>query len=316
VNAIFDRVCEVTDPKSKKVPLVISNDITGWSPQGDRIAWSKHHDYVVRTKAPKYLRLETIWRSMFACILKWGLVAKHELTKGLFQGWTANLDSLMNVRISLFCVRKAKRAGYLFKNEAATTAGLMDDAVQAVEITTGSTMEHAQKAVDEHFRNTKEIWSGLAAELDIVKTIYSSSKFIYLNRFFCEGSEVMTPLKVYARADRELKRFATVFAQFDTVLGAFRPACPLACYTSAVSRCLDLAAQTSQIIETQCTIKIINAAFAPRSIGGWGIPDICSWLTQETPDDLVSYITIMSTLYEVARDPLIKGKIANILSTT
>jgi hypothetical protein len=163
-----------------------------------------------------------------------GAVAIHELTKGLFQGWTATLDSLMNVRISLFCVRKAKRAGYLFKNEAATTAGLIDEAVQAVEVTTESTMEHAQKAANEHFKTTKEVWSGLAAELDIVKTIYSSSKFVYLNRFFREHSKVLTPMKVYARADRGLKRrFATVFAQFDTVLGAFRSAsdkgaCPLA----------------------------------------------------------------------------------------
>jgi hypothetical protein len=107
----------------------------------------------------------------------------------------------MNVRISLFCVRRAKRLGYLFKNEAATTAGLIDDAVQAVEIATGSSTEHAQNA----------------AELDTVKTIYSSSKFIYLNRFLCEGSEVLTPMKVYARADRELKRFSTIFAQFDTI---------------------------------------------------------------------------------------------------
>jgi hypothetical protein len=133
-----------------------------------------------------------------------------------------------------FCVRKAKRAGYLFKNEAATTAGLTDDAVQAVEITSGSTMGHAQKAANENFKTTEEVWSGLAAELDIVKTIYSSSRFIYLNTFFCEGSEVLTPMKVYARADRELKRrSATVFAQFVTVLGAFRSAsdkaaCPLA----------------------------------------------------------------------------------------
>jgi hypothetical protein len=51
-------------------------------------------------------------------------------------------------------------------------------------------------------------------------------------------------------------------------------------------------------------------------MGGWGIPHICSWLTQETPDDLVSYINIMSTFYEVARDPLIKNKVSNILSMT
>jgi hypothetical protein len=84
VNAIFDRVCEVTDPKNSKIPLVISNDISGWSPQGDRSAWSKHHDYVVHTtKAPKYLKLENIWRNMYACLSKRGLVAKHELPKAV-----------------------------------------------------------------------------------------------------------------------------------------------------------------------------------------------------------------------------------------
>jgi hypothetical protein len=101
---------------------------------------------------------------MTACLSKRGLVAQSRLDKGLFQGWTTTLDSLMNVRISLYCVRKAKRAGYLFKNEAATTAGLIDDAVQAVEMTPGSTLEHAQKAADEHFNITKEVWKNLAAE--------------------------------------------------------------------------------------------------------------------------------------------------------
>jgi hypothetical protein len=125
---------------------VISNDITGWSPQGDRESWAEHHDYVLvvhTTKAPKFLRLELIWRNMTACLSKRGLVATQPLPMGLFQGWTATLDSLMNVRISLFCVRKAKRAGYLVKKEAATTAGLIEDAVQAVEISSGSTKEHA-----------------------------------------------------------------------------------------------------------------------------------------------------------------------------
>jgi hypothetical protein len=323
VSALFDRICEVTDPKNPKDPLVISNDITGWSPQGDRKAWSEHHDYVVQTtKAPKYLRLERIWLNMHACLSKRGLVAVKDLPKGLFQGWTATLDSLMNVRISLFCVRKAKRAGYLFKNEAATTAGLIDDAVQAVEMASGSSKEHAQKAANAHFETTKETWSGLAAELDTVKTIYSSSKFIYLNRFFCEGSEVITPLKIYARADRELKRrFATVFDQFDTILGSFRSAsdrgaCPLACYISAVIRCFDLAAQTSATILNKCTVKLINAAFAPRGLGGWGIPHVCSWLTQESPDPLVSYITTMSAFYEVVVDLLVKQKVSDMLHST
>jgi hypothetical protein len=58
VNAMFDRICEVTDPKNKKIPVVISDDITGWSPNGDRKAWAEHRDHVVgTTKAPKFLRI-------------------------------------------------------------------------------------------------------------------------------------------------------------------------------------------------------------------------------------------------------------------
>jgi hypothetical protein len=323
VNALFGRVCEVTDPTNPKIALTLSDDISGWSPQGDRVSWSKHHDYVVRTtKAPKSLKLENLWKNIHACISKRGLVAKHKLNKGLFQGWTATLDSLMNVRISLFCVRKAKRAGYLFKNEAATTAGLIDDAVQAVEMSKDATIEHAQEAANDHFKTTKQVWKDLAAELDEVKTIYSSTKFIYLNRFFCEGSEVLTPMKVFARAHREMKRrFASIFDQFDTVLGSFRSAsekgaCPIASYISAVTRCLTLAVQTSATIEFECSLKLINSAFAPRSLGEWGIPHICGWLTQETPDHLVAYVTTISSFYEIARDDLIKRKIAVALEST
>jgi hypothetical protein len=70
------------------------------------------------------------------------------------------------------CVCKAKRAVYLFKGEAATTAGLIDDAVQAVEMTVGSTLERAQNAADCHFDTTRRVWDELGAELDVVKTIY------------------------------------------------------------------------------------------------------------------------------------------------
>jgi hypothetical protein len=131
----------------------------------------------------------------------------------------------------------------------------------------------------------------------------------------------MTPMKVFARADREMKRrYATIFSQFDTVLGSFRSAaekaCPIACYVTALTRCLDLACHTSRVIENECVIKLNYAIFAPRGIGGWGIPHICGWLTQETPDDLVSYTTVMSTFYEVTKDSLIKDKIPSVLETT
>jgi hypothetical protein len=90
----------------------------------------------------------------------------------------------------------------------------------------------------------------------------------------------------------------------------------VASYCSALAKCLDLAAQSYRGLESECTVKVINALFAPRTLGGWGIPHICGWLTQETPDNLVSYITLMSTFYEVATDSLVKGKIASALEAT
>lgn len=48
VNNIFNRICTQLRPDSKSHTIVISNDVSGWSPQADRNAWSIHHDYIVR----------------------------------------------------------------------------------------------------------------------------------------------------------------------------------------------------------------------------------------------------------------------------
>jgi hypothetical protein len=81
-------------------------------------------------------------------------------------------------------------------------------------------------------------------------------------------------------------------------------------------RCLDLIGQTATLVKRQCSVDIVNSAYAPRSFGGWGIPHIVSWLTQESPDDLTSYINTMSSFYEVARDQLLKDKVKERLNTT
>lgn len=102
------------------------------------------------------------------------IIGKIPVKCGLFQRWTATLDSVFNVRISHYCVRRDKSPGVLVSNEATTTAGLIDDAVQAAEIDKPQGKDHAQKAADIHLR------------LDNVKTIYSTCKFTYLNRIHWE----------------------------------------------------------------------------------------------------------------------------------
>lgn len=321
VNSIFDRIREVTLPDNEELCIIVSNDVSGWSPQGDREAWSVHHDYVVATtKAPSNLCLRHIWRGIRMGIDKRGYSGCRPLPKGLFQGWTGTLDSLLNVRLSLYCVRVAKRQGFLLKNEGATTAGLIDDAVQAVEL--GKDIEHAQQATDAHFRITCDTWSGLSAEISKEKTLVSSVKFIYLNKLFCEGSEVLTPMKVFARADRETKRrYAGVFAQVDSVFGAYRAAvekgaCPIAAYHSAVCRSLELVTMANKRLMGVEVVTVLNIVFAPRGLGGWGFPHLINWLTQEAPDSLTAYTTVMCSVLDSVADAPLRSRISALFYST
>lgn len=98
--------------------MVISNDTSGWSDVGDREAWAMHHDYVYRTTTARGdISLEKIWGGIKAVLAKRGAYIHCDLPTGLFQGWTGTMDWLMNVRLSLYCVRLEKRAGRLRAEE-------------------------------------------------------------------------------------------------------------------------------------------------------------------------------------------------------
>jgi hypothetical protein len=101
---------------------------------------------------------------MKTCMSTCGLVSVVNLDKGLFQGCTGTFDLLMNVKLSLFCMKKAKCAGYLFQNKAATTAGLMDNTVQAVEMDLRTGKQHAQEAADSHYSMIRDMWRATDTE--------------------------------------------------------------------------------------------------------------------------------------------------------
>lgn len=151
-----------------------------------------HHDYVVcTTEVPRGFRLGVLWYNIQAILNKKAYIKSCQSPNGLFQGWAGKCDTLLS--------RYAKENGILAKEDGALTAGLIDDAVHTIEL--HGTIEQQQKAADLHFKTTYEVWNKLAAEIDKVKTIFSSIKFIFLNRNFCEGSEVFTPNKIFAKAD-------------------------------------------------------------------------------------------------------------------
>lgn len=317
----FDKVCSLTDPDSSKKVIIISNDVSGWSPSGDREAWGRHHDYVASIASkPEGLCMSNIWKGIRASLNKRGFINEVELRGGLFQGWTGTIDTMLNLHLSLYSVRVAKRRGILKGEEGAITASLIDDAVQAIELV--GDLPEQQAAASGHFATTLEVWKKCAAVIDSVKTLYSSVKFIFLNRLFCEGSEVMCPMKVFSRADKEWnRRFASIHSQFDTVFGSFRAAVikgadPIVCYVFAVQRCLHLAMMTNPSVKKVDAVRLVNAFFAPRTLGGWGLPHLQAWLTQESKDSLSAYTFTMCSLRDAVPDPSVKDSISKVVGGT
>jgi len=61
---------------------------------------------------------------------------------------------------------------------------------------------------------------------------------------------------------------------------------------------------------------IVNAAYAPRGLGGWGFPHIVSWLTQEAQNSLSMYITTMCSVIDMVSDKMVQERLNTLLMGT
>lgn len=132
----------------------------------------------------------------------------------------------------------------------------------------------------------------------------------------------ITPLKIFARADKEFnRRFAPVFSQIDTILGSYRASvdkemCPITAYYFAVTQSMQSIYYANSKITTRELCSIVNSAFAPRGLGGWGFPHIVSWLTQEAQDSLTMYTTTLCFIIDMVSDKMVKERFNALLMGT
>ena len=98
---------------------------------------------------------------------------------------------LLSFRMSLYCVHVEKEEGRLIQGEVAITLGMIDDAVQAVMLDDKITDQRLKDFTKSHYKTTFETWSKIDAELDTVKTLYSSSSFVYLIFYFIFGARII-----------------------------------------------------------------------------------------------------------------------------
>ncbi|CAK9298274.1 unnamed protein product [Gordionus sp. m RMFG-2023] len=299
IARIFDRINKYTVGDTYGV--ICSNDTSGWSPSAPRHHWATHHDYNLRlTSTGKWLSLELILKNIEACIAKRVVLAHALLKDGLFQGWTGMADSIFNVHISTYCVRVGRQA------------------VQGIKFPVGTSEEYAQRATDEHYATTKRVWGELGAELNDAKTIYSSIKFIYLNRFFCQGSEVLCDMKTFSKIDRDYtKRLSTLTQQIDTVFGAARASSergsdPILCYYYATFRSIDLITQTSAWGRDLSYLKLVALFFAPRSLSGYGFPHFIAFVIKERLHPITMYLGIIHKTKNLCTSPRHKQRLNHI----
>lgn len=323
---IFDELCELTRADRRKTIWVVSSDVSSWSPKAPRELWAQFNDLIMEmTAAPKELRIRKVWEGISNLLAKRGYLRASSTSKGMYQGWTGTGDSVMHNALLGYIVNQAKRKGILNPKVTASTATLIDDAVQIIVFDDGDFAnmdpEERENLLSEICRRygvqIREGYSDCGGVIDLAKTIMSTIKAIFLNQVVCEGTKIFTPMKVFAKCDREIgRRSATIFDQIDTIMGSYRAAVekgaePILTYVLALERCNELVCMTSRrgVVtvypgERQAKHQyIINASFAPRNFGGWSYPHIVGWLTKESPDSLSSYVSLIAA----ADDLLLKA---------
>lgn len=317
VQKTFDKMCEYT--VSKGYSIIVSTDISGWSPSANRDAWVRHHQYVIdMTSTGKHISINTVLSGIHAVVAKRGYLAKRALHDGLFQGWTGTCDTLLNNKVCLYAVRIGKDKGYLSEKCTADTASLIDDAVQGIQFPSFYSEREAQIAADMHLETTQLVWKWISAEVSMVKTLFSSIKFIFLNRFYCEGSEVLSDMKTFSKVDRDFnRRLSTINQQCDTILGSYRSAVlkgsdPVSSYCAAITRSLEIVYKTNKRMIDLSPEQIIVSSFAPRTLLGLGLPHYTAFLTKERVDNLTMFLGIIARLKMILKSESTKRLIDQV----
>ena len=217
IDRQFDQMIE--DLNRDKPDCVVSGDISTWSARGDRNAWHEHHDYVLHTaKVPEGVSFKHLWADIKGVCSKMGIHENWDSNLGMYQGFTATGDTLLNQHLCLYSIRVAKERGVFTEDEACFAAGLIDDFVITAKMQNERPMKDRAETVLKYFKIVCEVFESAGAAVDDIKTILSTIKILFLNAFFCEGSEVLLPMKTAGKVERShYVRFATPFQHCNTI---------------------------------------------------------------------------------------------------
>lgn len=295
-SAVLNR--QLMELSAKLVPhgctVATSQDVSSWSVNMPRKVMYEFSDILLTMcRGDDKMSIESIWKNLTLAINKRGISMKGRVTDGCIMGWTGCSDTILHANIVSYAINRAKERGIIRQTESATSFELIDDSVLALDLDDRAqdNVERIQRILD----TIVEVYAELGFTIDKPKTIVSSIKMTFLNRVFTRGAEVLTPMKVFAKIDRELtRRFSSILEQIQSLFtsassASQRGADPFVCYITAVCRALAIIGRVINLSEYNPKY-IAYAARAPQSLFGWGFPSIISFLTTGRSDPLSAYI--------------------------
>lgn len=139
----------------------------------------------------------------------------------------------MHSLIIRWAFKRAKESELIKKETTIRSLAMIDDMIARID--------GIRKDPEEIARVIAKSYADLGYEIDIVKSLASNSKAIFLNKVYDKGLEVLTSSKVFSKIDREWDRmFVDCWSMADSIIGSAqsasdRGANPMLCYKTAMT---------------------------------------------------------------------------------
>jgi hypothetical protein len=138
-KTISDMV-SMTSPRNGGKSLIISIDITKFSPKMNRDFMLSHHDLMLKmTKAPAGYTFKKLWKNLCVGINKRGIRYCFISETGDFQGWAGTANSLLHANLIEYSIKRLKTKGIISRFTLVLPAANIDDAAFVFQFPLGTT---------------------------------------------------------------------------------------------------------------------------------------------------------------------------------
>ncbi|QLJ83493.1 RNA-dependent RNA polymerase [Fitzroy Crossing qinvirus 1] len=278
--------------------ILLSLDVSGWSPNMVREGQMAFVDMLMSFfDIPEKMRASVVFRDLTVVMSRGTFFDKWMAEDGSIQGFFGTSDTIMHSLLAQWAFRNLKRDGLIAKRTHVDKVALIDDIVYAFRNCNVDPMTLIEAVSAQYAR--------LGFTADVVKTIASRTHCNFLNRVYSKDGELLTYVKIAAKADREWERPWVSFHEeidsaFGSMSGAVERGLPvwLGYFLVCWRICWRAMFLNTGNVEFSGLLYFAGA-WLPRCMGGWGIPSASQWITKSTTDAIECGLSVLNMISRV-----------------